>query len=119
MKSSHLILIAITFSVFVTGAIESMVSLEDAASIAFVHLFVLAVLNFMWCKRHISEHEILKPGGSAASIGLLGPIAVPFYFYRMFSFKTASLKLMMFVLFLLLQILVFGLSAFAVQAITK
>ncbi|MGO4223676.1 hypothetical protein AB4Y64_17715 [Lysobacter sp. TAF61] len=57
------------------------------------HALVLAILLFAWCKAHASERGVPAPTGAPLLVALLAPVGLPYYFFRSFTWRRASVGL--------------------------
>src|SRR5262245_36507451 len=75
---------------------------------AIVHIIVIGVLCYLWCRSHAAARGIVPPAGSAIVAGVLPVVGVPLYFFRSMpgrqalvaSLKTLGLLFIMVAVFL-------------------
>ncbi len=96
-ESPRILLWLILASFVVAGILEPF-----AEELWVVHMFVLLILLFAWCKADVKRREITEPTGSAALVALISIIGVPLYFFRSMSIRSAVLATLKAVGFLLL-----------------
>ena len=87
----YLLAIASSFALF--GVLETAVDPD----IAVIHMFLLAVLGFAWCKADVRARQIREPRGSALLVGAVGIIGVPMYFFRSRPARAAWFAMLCFV----------------------
>ena len=61
--------------------------------VSLVHVLVLAVLLFAWCKAHASTRGISPPTGAPLFVALLAPAGLIYYFFRAFPWRPALTSL--------------------------
>ncbi|MFC0682924.1 hypothetical protein ACFFGH_34280 [Lysobacter korlensis] len=57
--------------------------------VALVHMLVLALLLFAWCKAHASVHGVKPPVASPLLVALFAPVGLAYYFFRAFTWRRA------------------------------
>ncbi|MEL6951010.1 MAG: hypothetical protein AAGM16_12950 [Pseudomonadota bacterium] len=92
----YLIWIAISFAVF--GFLETAVDPD----LAIIHIILLAMLGFGWCKEDVRARQIVEPTGSALLVAAIAVLGVPLYLFRSRPAKEAWVGLLKCVGFLLL-----------------
>ena len=97
-------LIVASFMIF--GIVE--VFAED---LAVLHLFVLAVLGFAWCKADVRARKISEPAGSAFLVGAVGALGVPIYFFRSKPWRQAFVSTALFLGFAVVCVAVYVFAA--------
>ena len=112
MKKTHVYIAISSISFVVSAYFESFFTQPNARVVGIIHLFVLAVMAFAWCKAHVAENDIVEPRGSAALCGLMVIPGVPIYFYRAFGFKVGSLYLAAFMLVLLAWVILYATASY-------
>jgi len=75
---------------------------------AIVHIIVIGVLCYLWCRSHAAARGIVPPAGSVILAGVLPIVGVPLYFFRSMPwqrafracFKALGLLIIMVIVFL-------------------
>ncbi|MBH0058766.1 hypothetical protein I6F65_17625 [Pseudoalteromonas sp. SWXJZ94C] len=95
MKSSHKIALALIISFLVSAVIDSyfLYSRNMVDVTYFLHIAIIGVLLFMWCRAHAKENNIKDAGGKPLFCALLGGVGVPYYAYKCYGFKRGSILL--------------------------
>jgi hypothetical protein len=101
-----IILIALSF-----GFIEGIIREPDPRGALFLpYMILMAILAFVWCKRHVKENGISEPTGSSFLCGMITIIGVPLYFFRAFGFKKGIIGSLKGLGFILSVAILYGLS---------
>ncbi|MEL6449409.1 MAG: hypothetical protein AAFQ62_15855 [Pseudomonadota bacterium] len=91
----YLVWIAISFAVF--GFLEAAVDPD----LVIIHMILLAILGFGWCKEDVRSRLIVEPPGSALLVAAIAVLGVPLYLFRSRPAKKAWVGLFKCVGFLL------------------
>ncbi len=93
MQRSDKILVLFVSSFVLAGAVEVHTLLPGQLSneVSVVHIFVIAVLCFAWCKANVTERSIKEPPGSALLLAIFPPLGLPMYMYRSRNLKDATI----------------------------
>ena len=113
MSRSKLLIIVFISSFAVSGVIESFVGMEAANSVGMIHVFVIAVICFAWCKADVEERNIPAPTGSAILCGVLPVVGVPAHFFRTRKFRSALVATVKAIAVFVVSILVYALTLYA------
>jgi hypothetical protein len=107
-----LLIIIFIASFAISGIIESVVAAEAADSVSLVHVFVIAVICFAWCKADVAERNIPAPPGSAILCGVLPVVGVPAHFFRTRQFRSALIAILQAIGVFVVSVLVYGLMLY-------
>ena len=66
---------------------------EPEATIGAILAFPTAILLYLWCKTDARNRGIEVPPGASLLVGMLSPIGVPYYYFRILSVRNALLHL--------------------------
>ena len=93
MDRATVLVLALIGSFFIAGVAEPFVARpgEPFSVAAPVHMIVIGILCFAWCKAHAMTRGIEPPSGSALLAGLLPLVGVPAYFFRSMPWRTATI----------------------------
>jgi apolipoprotein N-acyltransferase len=93
MTTDRWILVAILASFLLVGLIE--VHMPHAGQFyseaGTAHMFVLAVLLFMWCRADAERRGIKPPTAAPLLVAAVSLIGVPYYFFRTLPWRKAML----------------------------
>ena len=113
MSRSQLLIICFVASFAISGIIESIVRGKAADSVGLIHVFVIAVICFAWCKADVAERNIPAPFGSAILCGVLPVVGVPAHFFRTRQFRSALIATVKAIGVFVVSVLVYGLTLYA------
>jgi hypothetical protein len=103
MATSRTTLILLATSFLVAGVVEAFLSKTSGPYSAgeVVHIVVIAILTYVWCKQDAQSRGTVPPIGAALLAGVLPPIGVPAYFLRTRKLPQAAIAIGKTLLFLL------------------
>jgi len=95
MTRDRILLLAIAASWFVVGFLGPFTPSYGQAynETALPYWLVLSALLFTWCKSHAATLGIAPPAGAPLLVGLIAPVGIPYYFFRVFSWHRAFLAM--------------------------
>ena len=114
MKKSHIILIILLTSFFISGSIEAYYPQASEMSY-FIHTFTIAIMLFWWVGEHSNENHIFAPKGSKLLSGFIAPIGLPYYFFKGFGFKSGLVKLILCILILVLCVFIYSIPFYFLE----
>ena len=117
MPRSKLLIIVLISSFAVSGIIEGVLSSAAADSVNLIHIFVIAVICFAWCRADIEDRNIPAPLGSAILCGVLPVVGVPAHFFRTRDWRSALIATVKAVGVFVLSILAYALTLYASEFI--
>ena len=84
MNRTTVIVSVLIGSFFIAGLIEPFTERpgEPYSAAGVVHMLLIAVLCYGWCKADAAERGIALPPGSAVLAGIVPPLGLPLYFFR-------------------------------------
>lgn len=101
MTRDHVLLLIMAATWLIVGFVEpftpSYGEFYNEASLP--HTVVLALLLFAWCKAHAARIGRIPPVGAPLLVALLTPVGVPYYFFRTFDWRRASVAVLKALLF--------------------
>jgi hypothetical protein len=82
MKRSVLIIVLLSITFVIDGAIAPFVMPKDELHVALLHGLLIGILCYAWCRADAHERSQLSPGRSALWAGVFPLIGVPVYLFR-------------------------------------
>ncbi len=115
MPRSKLLIIFFIASFAISGIVEGLVEGDAADSANLVHVFVIAVICFAWCRADVAERDIPMPLGSAILCALLPIVGVPAHLFRTRRFRSALIATAKAIGVFAVSILAYALTLFAAE----
>ena len=112
MPRSKILIVFFVASFVISGMAEAVLATDAADTASFIHVFVIAVTCFAWCRADVMERNIPAPVGSAILCGVLPALGVPLHFFRTRNFRSALIATLKAIGVFVVSILLYALTLY-------
>jgi hypothetical protein len=112
-RPSRWVLLALLATFAIAGAAEGWLraTYRPADLVEYIHVFVIAVLLFAWCKLDARERSLPDPRWAAFLVALIAPIGVLIYFFHTRPWRQALVSTLASLGYLALAVVTWAIAA--------